>query len=134
MKRRTREDIKVAEAKTVMADMGLDPNSEKGQEYLQKVKDKYKAKTTKTNPDLTKAKKERQKAKSALMALDRAAKTIMELSSKLYEENVNKVRETMEQANLAVKMLEGNDMKVVTKYLDEYMQLVNSPDKITVDN
>jgi hypothetical protein len=133
MNRRTKVEIEVAKAKEAMIKMGLDPASEDGEKYLKNVRDKYRAKLAKTNPDLSAAKKRRQKAKSALMTLNRAANTVMNLSIDLYEEKVDEAREAMEQANLDVKMLDGNDMPVVTEYLDEYMAILKSKEESPVE-
>lgn len=133
MKRRTKAEIEVAKVKEAMVNMGMDPESEEGRKKLEHVENKFKAKSYKTDPNLSKAKKKRIKAKANLMSLDRAAKTVMNLSVELYEENVEQVREAMKQANLAVKMLGGDDMQIVTEHLDEYMVIMKAREQALFD-
>lgn len=120
--RRTKLEIAEATAMKTLVAAGIEAESEEGQKLLTQVRENLKnSKTTKTDPDLSEAKKARLKAKRFLEKLNTAAKTFSEIQTLLTTETIEKAIADFNSNNNKVKELGGEEITAITKDLQSFM-------------
>ena len=129
--RRTKQEIAIDRTLKTLSDLRIDAESEEGRVMLQKIRDRYKNdRTTKTNPELSKAKKERLTAMRELNKLNSAARQIDEASKLLNENAIRNAIDSFNNKNKVVEDMGGEKMTAKIENLTSYMKLneVNDED------
>jgi hypothetical protein len=122
--RRTKAQVAVDRAIQTLTDLKIDVESEKGQEMLRAIREKYEngSSSGSVNPELSKAKKNRLAAKRALEKLNTAAKQIEEASKMLCKDKINEAMKNFNAANEEVEKLDGEKIVANIDHLNNYIR------------